>query len=348
MELITGKTGLPHVQAADDAELYRLFLGDGAYVLPTGLKLEAQLNGASRIRIFDGSLIVQGRLAKIRTSSGFDELDLAPGIIGQKRVDLVVAEYSKVQEEAIDAWIVGNSPLAIDWLSETEGGTAFTPKKGQLYKLMNTVKAYEEGTYYRWHGNVYVRSLIQELEHCETKIVQGSYNTSTYIEPTIVTGNIDLGQVHQVKLWAVKFNGLNVLEQLTDYRIFLTNTPYNTLISTTLQAQSQAQRLIQDMLSQVNGELERLRSVIKIAPLTTLTAHNVTTKAVTNGYAVSVPKMGYSYSSKDVFVPYLNGLKIPIDQYDINNNGDNINLICDFFVSGKEYADVEIEIWRPE
>jgi len=359
MELVTGKTGLPHVQAADDAELYRLFLGDGAYVLPTGLQLEAQLYGANKIRIFDGSLIVQGRLAKIRTSTGFDELDLAPGVIGQKRVDLVVAEYSKVQEETIDAWIVGDSPLAIDWLSETEGGTAFTPVKGQLYKLMNTVQTYEEGTYYRWHGNVYVRSLVQELEHCETKIIQGSYNTSTYIEPTITEGNIDLGQTHQVKLWAVKFNGLNVEEQLTDYRNFLTDTPYNTLISTTLQAQAQAQRLIQDMLSQVNTamdtlteetseRIEELRRVVKIAPLTTLIAHDVTTQAVTGGYAVSVPKMGYVYSSLDVFVPYLNGLKIPIDQYDISDNGDNINLTCDFFVSGGTYADVEIEVWRPE
>ena len=112
MELITGKTGAPHVYAADDAELYRLFLGDGAYVLPTGNKLNATMNGASSVRVFDGSIIMQGRLAKIRPTTGFDELSLAAGVVGQKRVDLVVAEYHKEQEEVIDAWIVGDEPLA--------------------------------------------------------------------------------------------------------------------------------------------------------------------------------------------------------------------------------------------
>ena len=113
MELITGKTGIPHVVAADDAELYKLFLGDGAYVLPTGNKLNAELQ-TGKVIVYDGSLIMQGRLAKIRQTTGLQELQLESGIVGQKRVDLIVAEYKKEQETPIDAWIVGDAPLAID------------------------------------------------------------------------------------------------------------------------------------------------------------------------------------------------------------------------------------------
>ena len=366
MELVTGKTGLPHVQAADDAELYKLFLGDGAYVLPTGFQLNAQLNGANKIRIFDGSLIVQGRLAKVRPSVGFDELDLAPGVIGQKRVDLVVAEYSKIQEEAIDAWIVGDSPLAIDWLSETEGGTAFTPEKGQLYKLRNTVQTYEEGTYYRWHGNVYVRSLVQELEHCETKIIQGSYNTSAYIEPAITTGDIDLGQTHQVKLWAVKFNGLNVEEQLTDYRTFLTGTPYNTLIATTLEAQAEARSLIQDMLGQVETAITSVNTslgnaVSQVADYVSEVAGAVSTGAVLYSGTHKVEDIissdhkdlifdlsGVSYSQQagDQIELYMNGLKANtvVDNYFVSEDDGIVTFTFDNALTfgTEDYAEIVV------
>lgn len=322
MELITGKTGVPHVYAADDAELYRLFLGDGAYVLPTGNKLNAMMNGASSVRVFDGSIIMQGRLAKIRPTTGFDELSLAAGVVGQKRVDLVVAEYHKEQEEVIDAWIVGDEPLAIDWLSLTDGGTAFVPEKGQLYKLKNTVGEYEADTLWRWVGNVYVRSLVQELEHCDTKIVQGGYNSSAYIEPEITTGDIDKGQTHQVKLWAIRFDGINVDGSPIDYRTFLTDTPYNTLIATTLEAQAEARSLIQDMLAQVenaiagvNSELSEYVSELAQAISTGAVLYSGTHKVediISSNHTELVFDLSgvpYSQQAGDQIELYVNGLK---------------------------------------
>lgn len=309
MELITGKTGVPHVYAADDAELYRLFLGDGAYVLPTGNKLNATMNGASSVRVFDGSIIMQGRLAKIRPTTGFDELSLAAGVVGQKRVDLVVAEYHKEQEEVIDAWIVGDEPLAIDWLSLTDGGTAFVPEKGQLYKLKNTVGEYEADTLWRWVGNVYVRSLVQELEHCDTKIVQGGYNSSAYIEPEITTGDIDKGQTHQVKLWAIRFDGINVDGNPIDYRTFLTETPYNTLIATALQTKAQVNSMMADLLTQMENFAEDLSSQI----LTGKVLYTKTEKLsnIQTGKKLVFDLSGISYVEQagDTIELYINGLK---------------------------------------
>lgn len=309
MELITGKTGVPHVYAADDAELYRLFLGDGVYVLPTGNKLNATMNGASSVRVFDGSIIMQGRLAKIRPTTGFDELSLAAGVVGQKRVDLVVAEYHKEQEEVIDAWIVGDEPLAIDWLSLTDGGTAFVPEKGQLYKLKNTVGEYEADTMWRWVGNVYVRSLVQELEHCDTKIVQGGYNSAAYIEPEITTGDIDKGQTHQVKLWAIRFDGINVDGSPIDYRTFLTETPYNTLMATALGVKAQVDSMMTDLLSQIEDFAEGMSSQILTGKVLYTKAEKLSDIQTDNKLVFDLSGISYVEQAGDTIELYINGLK---------------------------------------
>lgn len=54
----------------------------------------------------------------------------------------------------MEAYIVGETPLAADWLSLTAGGAALTPETGKIYIVMT------EGSYqnkqYRWGGTVYV------------------------------------------------------------------------------------------------------------------------------------------------------------------------------------------------
>ena len=309
MEIITGKTGVPHVYAADDAELYKLFLGDGAYVLSTGNRLMATLDGASKVRIADGSIIVQGRLAKIRQSTGFQELSLASGVIGQKRVDLVVAEYRKEQETPIDAWIVGETPLAIDWLSGTEGGVALIPEKGQIYKLNNTVAPYEANTYYRWMGNAFARSFVQDLEHLDLKIVQGAYSTSTYIEPTLVTGNIDNGETHQVKLWAIRFNGLAPEENPVDYRVFLTDTPYNTLIATALQTKAQVDSMMSDLLTQMENFAESMSSQILTGKVLYTKAEKLSDIQTGKKLVFDLSGISYVEQAGDTIELYINGLK---------------------------------------
>lgn len=346
MELITGKTGVPHVYAADDAELYRLFLGDGAYVLPTGNKLNATMNGASSVRVFDGSIIMQGRLAKIRPTTGFDELSLAAGVVGQKRVDLVVAEYHKEQEEVIDAWIVGDEPLAIDWLSLTDGGTAFVPEKGQLYKLKNTVGDFEADTMWRWVGNVYVRSLVQELEHCDTKIVQGSYNSSAYIEPEITTGDIDKGQTHQVKLWAIRFDGINVDGNPIDYRTFLTDTPYNTLIATALQTKAQVDNMMSDLLTQIEDFAEDMSSQILTGKVLYTKTEKLSDIQTDNKLVFDLSGISYVEQAGDTIELYINGLKSNIiaDNYTVSvaNNEVTFTFADTFAYTADDYGEIVV------
>ena len=158
MEIITGRTGEPHVYAADDAEIYKLFLGDGDFILTTGNKLRAEMNGVNQVRVYDGSLMMQGRLAKTRPSDGYDTLDLDVGVTGYKRVDLIVAEYNQTIETHTE---------------EIEGE---------------------------------VVTVTDIIESVELKVVKGTPNQNSYVEPEITTGNIDQGQTHQMKLWAVRLD----------------------------------------------------------------------------------------------------------------------------------------------
>lgn len=94
IEIITGRTGEQHVLSIDDAELHRTLLGNGDFVLSTGEKFQARMNGANRVDIYQGTAIMQGRQVKIR--SGSQRIETDAGVIGMKRQDAIVIEYEKV------------------------------------------------------------------------------------------------------------------------------------------------------------------------------------------------------------------------------------------------------------
>ena len=57
-------------------------------------------------------------------------------------------------DDVIEAYIVGSTALASDWLSATQGGPALTPEAGKIYVVM-TAGQYQNQQY-RWGGTVYV------------------------------------------------------------------------------------------------------------------------------------------------------------------------------------------------
>ena len=294
MEIITGRTGEPHVYAADDAELYKLFLGDGDFRLPTGNKFSAVMQSAQQIRINDGSLIMQGRLAKTRASDGFDVVNLDNGTVGWKRVDIVVAEYTQTTEQR---------------QIEIEGQ---------------------------------VVTVTDAIESVDLAVVKGTPNQSSYIAPSITTGNIDLGETHQVALWEVRFDGINN-DGLIDRRpALLDTTPIQTALDYARGAVANVQSYLNMMESQLESELDRIRGVAGVAPLTIITAHDL----VSASGVLTVPS-AYTYTSGDVFVLYLNGLREQVDKYIVASGTNALTVTLDYTTSSI-YDDVEIEVWRPE
>ena len=294
MEIITGRTGQPHVYAADDAEIYKLFLGDADFVLQTGNKLNAAMYGTNAVRIYDGSLIMQGRLAKIRPSDGYDELSLDVGTTGYRRVDLIVAEYNQtVTENQIE-----------------QGGEVVT-----------------------------VRDVIESVE---LKVVKGTPNANSYVEPAITTGNIDAGETHQMKLWAVRLNGIN-FDGLIDYRDLqsVDTTPIQTAITLANSAVSQIEAQMAALQSDIYDYADELRQGIT-SGFSGCWKKIVDVSGSSSAISVTMPS-GYVYAASDIAEVYLEGLRLVSTEYSVT--GTN-NVLSVTLSSGTFTGQMEVVVFK--
>lgn len=64
------------------------------------------------------------------------------------------AQLPSYVDDVIEAYIVGETPLAQDWLSTSESGPALTPEAGKIYVVMTSGQY--QNKQYRWGGSVYV------------------------------------------------------------------------------------------------------------------------------------------------------------------------------------------------
>lgn len=94
MDIITGYTGSPHVTAEQDRDINIGIFGNESYVLQTGSQLTAEVSSNNEIKVRDGVIMHQGCAASIKKNT-YDSLTIANGSQGMKRVDLIVARYSR-------------------------------------------------------------------------------------------------------------------------------------------------------------------------------------------------------------------------------------------------------------
>ena len=112
MEIITGYTGKPHVTSEQDRDVNIGVVGEGSYVLRTGMQLAAEVSSNNEIKIRDGVLMHQGCTASIKKNT-YDSLAITNGSQGMKRVDLIVARYEKNQDsgiESLDLKVIQGTP----------------------------------------------------------------------------------------------------------------------------------------------------------------------------------------------------------------------------------------------
>ena len=116
MEIITGYTGKPHVTSDQDRDVNIGVVGEGSYVLQTGMQLAAEVSSNNEIKIRDGVLMHQGCTASIKKNT-YDSLTIINGSQGMKRVDLIVARYEKNQDngtESLDLRVIQGVPAGTD------------------------------------------------------------------------------------------------------------------------------------------------------------------------------------------------------------------------------------------
>lgn len=112
MEIITGYTGKPHVTSEQDRDVNIGVVGEGSYVLQTGMQLAAEVSSNNEIKIRDGVLMHQGCTASIKKNT-YDSLIIINGSQGMKRIDLIVARYEKNQDngiEGLDLKVIQGTP----------------------------------------------------------------------------------------------------------------------------------------------------------------------------------------------------------------------------------------------
>lgn len=112
MDIITGYTGSPHVTAEQDRDVNIGIFGEESYVLRTGSRLKAEVSSNNEIKVRDGVIMHQGCAASIKKNT-YDSLTIANGSQGMKRVDLIVARYSRDQntkEESLVLKVIQGTP----------------------------------------------------------------------------------------------------------------------------------------------------------------------------------------------------------------------------------------------
>lgn len=101
MDIATAHKGKPHISAEMWAELNRGITGNESYVMEGGQKFKSELVSNNLLKIHDGSGMMQGRHVFISVGQS-DELTIENGNQGMKRIDLVVARYTKDENTKIE------------------------------------------------------------------------------------------------------------------------------------------------------------------------------------------------------------------------------------------------------
>lgn len=101
MDIATAHKGKPHISAEMWAELNRGITGNESYVMEGGQKFKSELVSNNLLKIHDGSGMMQGRHVFIPVGQS-DELTIENGNQGMKRIDLVVARYTKDENTKIE------------------------------------------------------------------------------------------------------------------------------------------------------------------------------------------------------------------------------------------------------
>ena len=124
--------------------------------------------------------------AMVGVENGVAPLD-NNGLIGSQYLPSFV-------DDVIDSFIVGDTPMAADWLSKTSGGEALTPESGKVY-LVVTAGEYQNRTF-RWSGTTYaaIRSDLV-IGETENTAYRGDRGAAAYAHSISAHARVDATKV---------------------------------------------------------------------------------------------------------------------------------------------------------
>lgn len=107
MEIVSGRTGSPHVTSQQFRQLVEGTVGQESYILTSGENLKPELASNNILKIRSGMMSHHGNISSIKIGT-YDEVELTNGSQGMKRIDLVVNRYTRNAETNVEAnnWVV--------------------------------------------------------------------------------------------------------------------------------------------------------------------------------------------------------------------------------------------------
>ncbi len=107
MEIVSGRTGKPHVTSQQFRQIIEGIVGDGSCILPSGENLEPELVSNNSLKIRSGMMCHHGNVSSVKIGT-YEEVELTNGSQGMKRIDLVVNRYTRNEEDNTEKneWIV--------------------------------------------------------------------------------------------------------------------------------------------------------------------------------------------------------------------------------------------------
>lgn len=107
MEIVSGRTGKPHVTSQQFRQIIEGIISDESCILPSGENLEPELVSNNLFKIRSGMMCHHGNVSSVKIGT-YDEVELTNGSQGMKRIDLVVNRYTRNEEDNTEKneWIV--------------------------------------------------------------------------------------------------------------------------------------------------------------------------------------------------------------------------------------------------
>lgn len=107
MEIVSGRTGKPHVTSQQFRQIIEGIIGDDSCILPSGENLEPELVSNNSLKIRSGMMCHHGNVSSVKIGT-YDEVELTNGSQGMKRIDLIVNRYTRNENDNTEKneWVV--------------------------------------------------------------------------------------------------------------------------------------------------------------------------------------------------------------------------------------------------
>ena len=107
MEIVSGRTGKPHVTSQQFRQLIEGTVGQESCILTSGENLEPELASNNSLKIRSGMLAHHGNISSVKIGT-YDAVNLDNGSQGMKRIDLVMCRYTRNAETEVENcnWVV--------------------------------------------------------------------------------------------------------------------------------------------------------------------------------------------------------------------------------------------------